>query len=267
MSRWDPFREMLSLREAMNQLLEESYVRPGQRGGGGAGAPGRTQSLALDVGERENAYVVTASLPGIRPEDVQVTVLGDTLTIRAETGGQQERSEGGYLLRERHSGVLQRTVTLPSTIDSENVQAEYEHGVLTLTLPKSRASMPRRIEVRAGRGGGGQPQIAGASGSPAGQQGAATADRPEEDEAARLPSLEEQTPGLDRQQEQQTAADAQAFFGQESGRQESGGQESGGTTRGRRGQRSQASSSGQEGQESQAGQSRTRSTRRRTTGG
>src|SRR5438105_6795844 len=108
MSRWDPFREMLSLREAMNQLLEESYVRPrqGGGGGGGAGAGGRTQSLALDVGERENAYVVTASLPGIRPEDVQVTVLGDTLTIRAETGGQQERTEGGYLLRERHSGVL-----------------------------------------------------------------------------------------------------------------------------------------------------------------
>ena len=122
--------------------------------------------------------------------------------------------------------------------------------------------MPRRIEVRAGRGGGGQPQIVGASGAQAGQQGAATAGRPEEAEAARLPSLEEQTPGLDRQQEQQTAADAQAFFGQESG-----GQEGGGTTRGRRGQRSQASSSGQEGQEGQAGQSRTRGTRRRATGG
>lgn len=180
MSTWDPFREMLSLREAMNQLLEESYVRPGQ-GGGPARAASRTQSLALDVADRGESYVVHASLPGVRPEDVQITVLGDTLTIRAESTQATERSEGGYLLRERHTGAVQRTVTLPGPIDTDAVTADYEHGVLELTLPKSRASLPRRIQVR------------GSS-----QQ-----------------SLVEQTPGLDQQQRQQTARDAEAAFGAE----------------------------------------------------
>ena len=157
MSRWDPFREMLSLREAMNQLLEESVVRPaspGAAGGaGGGGVAGRGQTLALDVAEREDAYVVSASLPGVRSEDVHVTVLGDTLTIRAETRREDERSSGGYLLRERHVGVLQRAVTLPGPISADDVSADYEHGILTLTLPKSRANMPRRIQVRSGAAG------------------------------------------------------------------------------------------------------------------
>ncbi len=80
-SRWDPFREMLTLREAMQQLMEESFVRPSVAG---SVARGGVQSLALDVHEENDTYIVRASLPGARPEDLQVTVLGDTLTIRAE---------------------------------------------------------------------------------------------------------------------------------------------------------------------------------------
>lgn len=75
--RWDPFREMVSLRDAVNSLLQESFVRPG--GVPGAGGP---TTLPLDVAETENEFVVKASLPGIKPEDVQITVHGDTLTIR-----------------------------------------------------------------------------------------------------------------------------------------------------------------------------------------
>ena len=179
-SRWDPFREMLSLREAMNQLLEESYVRPGPTAG--AGAQGAAQALALDVADRGDAYEVTASLPGVRPEDIHCAVQGDTLTIRGESKAEQERREGNYLLRERRSGVMQRTVSLPAPIEADAVEADYQDGVLTLRLPKSRASMPRRIDVRT-------------SGRPA--------------------SLEAQTPGLDREQEQQTLRDAQAYYGQQ----------------------------------------------------
>ena len=109
-SRGDPFRDMLSLRDAMNQLLEESFIRPSAMG---AAARGGAQSLALDVTEQGDAYLVRASLPGVRPEDIQVQVLGDTLTIRAETKGEGERQAGNYLLRERHSGFVQRAVTLP----------------------------------------------------------------------------------------------------------------------------------------------------------
>ena len=158
MTRWDPFRDVLSLREAMNQLLEESFIRPGTSGG--AGARGGAQGLALDIAERDNAYEIKASLPGVRPEDVQVTVLGDTLTIRAETKSDEERSGGGYLLRERQTGVVQRTVTLPGPIESDSVEAEYENGVLTLSLPKSRASMPQRIQIRTGASGGNLPKPA-----------------------------------------------------------------------------------------------------------
>ena len=189
MSRFDPFHEMLTLREAMAQLLEESVIRPGAAGG--AAARGGAQSLALDVAERENNFVVRASLPGVRPEDVQVTVHGDTLTIRAEIKGEEERNQGGFLLRERHTGVVQRTVTLPAPIESDEVQAEYEHGVLTLTLPRSRASMPRRVQVRAGTGGG-QPTIGG--GQSGGGAAAGTNQGPGMagggNAAARPPSLE-----------------------------------------------------------------------------
>lgn len=225
-TRWDPFRDMLSLREAMNQLLEESYIRPGTTGA--AGVRGGAQALALDVNEGADAYTVKASLPGMRPEDIQVTVMGDTLTIRAETSGEQERNTDGYLLKERHSGVVQRSVTLPGPIESDGVEAGYEHGVLTLTLPKSRASMPRRIQVQAssGAGQGGSPTIsAGTSGAQGG--GTSAQDTTSGDGGARLPSLEEQTPGLDQQQERQTLQDAQAFFSQESGQgsqQQQGGQ-------------------------------------------
>lgn len=151
MTRWDPFRDMLSLREAMNQLLEDSYIRPGgERRGAGGGA----QSLALDVVERGDGYQVQASLPGVRPEDIQVEVLGETLTIRAESKREEERETGGYLLQERRFGALQRSVTLPAPVDPDAVEARYEHGVLTLTLPKSRASLPRRIQIQGGQGAG-----------------------------------------------------------------------------------------------------------------
>jgi HSP20 family protein len=178
MTRWDPFRDMLSLREAMQQLLEESFVRPG----GSMGNRGSARTLPLDIREEDNSFVVSASLPGVKPEDIQVSVLGDTLTIRADTVATQERERGGYLVRERQTGSMQRTVTLPGSIDPETVQASYEQGVLTLTLPKARTSMPRRIAVQAG------------------------------DQAGRLPSLEDQTPGLDKTQERQTRQDAEDFF-------------------------------------------------------
>jgi HSP20 family protein len=200
---------MLSLREAMNQLLESSFVRPGAPAQGG----GQAQGLPLDVHEQGNNYVVTASLPGVKPEDIHIDVLGDTLTIRAETSQENERNQGGYLLRERRRGAVQRSITLPTTLDADNVNADYEHGVLTITLPKSPASTPRRVAVRAG-------QERGQLGT-GGQQGRGTAAgagrRPEEEQPWRDPSLVEQTPGMDTQQEQQTAQDAQQFYSSQGG--------------------------------------------------
>ena len=142
--RWDPFREAVSLRDAMNTLLQESFVRPG-----GLSAPNAPAAPPLDVSETEDAFVVKASLPGVKPEDVQITVHGDTLTIRGEGKSEEEKKGEHWHLRERRFGTFQRSVSLATPVDSDGAQAHYEHGVLTLTLPKSEAAKPRQIKIGA----------------------------------------------------------------------------------------------------------------------
>src|SRR5437588_1587539 len=139
--RWEPFREAVSLRDAMNTLLQESFVRPGAGSSNGLG------TLPLDVSETEDAFVVKASLPGIKPEDVQITVHGDTLTIRGESKAEEEKKGEHWHLRERRFGAFQRSVSLATPVNSDKAQAQYEHGVLTLTLPKSEAAKPRQIKI------------------------------------------------------------------------------------------------------------------------
>ena len=155
MELWDPFGHGVSLREAMDRLLQDSFIRPsgGQRGL-------YAGSLALDVHEDENSYTVRASLPGIKPEDVQVQVMGDTLTIRGETHEEREQQSGERaLLRERHTGNYSRTVTLPMPFDGEHAETSFENGVLTLTLPKEAQARPRRIPVRGASTGTGGEQV------------------------------------------------------------------------------------------------------------
>jgi len=152
--RWDPFREAISLRDAMNSLLQESFVRPG-----GMGQTAQT-ALPLDISENENEFVVKASLPGVKPEDVQITVHGDTLTIRGESKAEEEKKGEQWHLRERRFGSFQRSVALSTPVNSDRANAHYEHGVLTLTLPKSEAAKPRQIKVT----GSSQAQVGNGSG-------------------------------------------------------------------------------------------------------
>jgi|DewCreStandDraft_2_1066082.scaffolds.fasta_scaffold00078_147 HSP20 family protein len=140
---WDPFREVVSLREAMDRLLERYLVRSSTARPIGSIIP-------LDIAEREDAFVVKASLPGIRPEDIEVSVVDNLLTIRAKAGGEEERRGENWLLRERHYGSFQRTVRLPAGIDADRAEARYEHGVLILTLPKVAEARARRIPILAG---------------------------------------------------------------------------------------------------------------------
>ena len=141
--RWDPFREAVSLSDAMNALFRESFIRPSSAPGS-AGAPGL---LPLDVVEDENAFVVKASLPGVKPDDVQITVHGETLTIQGETRADEEKKGERWHLRERRTGQFRRTLSLSTPVDSEKAQATFEHGVLTLTLPKSEQARPRQIKI------------------------------------------------------------------------------------------------------------------------
>jgi HSP20 family protein len=140
--RWDPFREAVSLRDAMNSLLQESFIRPGN-----LLAQEGTAALPLDISETEDHYVVKASLPGVKPEDVQITVHGDTLTIRGESKAEEEKKGQTWHLRERRFGSFQRSVTLATPINSDQAQANFDHGVLTLTLPKSEQAKPRQIKI------------------------------------------------------------------------------------------------------------------------
>jgi HSP20 family protein len=141
--RWDPFREAISLRDAMNALFQDSFVRPSgplAQGGGPA-------TLPLDVAENENEFVVKASLPGVKPEDVRITVHGDTLTIQGESKFEEEKKGERWHLRERRSGSFQRSIMLTTAVNSDKAQAHFEHGVLTLTLPKSEQAKPRQIKI------------------------------------------------------------------------------------------------------------------------
>jgi len=154
--RWDPFGEAISLREAMNSLLQDSFIRPGAAGGQeGHGM------LPLDISEGEDAFVVKASLPGVKPDDVQITVHGDTLTIRGETRAEEEKKGERWHVRERRVGALQRSVTLATPVASDKAEARFENGVLTLKLPKSEAARPRQIKI------GGTPTNQGGGGAPA----------------------------------------------------------------------------------------------------
>jgi HSP20 family protein len=144
--RWDPFREAVSLRDAMDRLLEDSFVRPR---GEWPTLASREQSLALDVYETDENLVVEASMPGTKPEEVDISVVGNTLTIKAEREEQREKKEEGrYYFRERRYGAFQRSIGLPVDVDADKAEATFKDGVLKLSLPKAEEAKPKRIQVQ-----------------------------------------------------------------------------------------------------------------------
>jgi len=139
--RWEPFNDLISLREAMDRLFEESFVRPR-----GVAVTNGTLTLPLEVYQTEDEVVVKAPVPGVRPEDIDVNVLGDTLTIKGEI--KEEKAEkASHHLREWRNGVFARTITLPAPVNADQAQATFERGVLTLRLPKAQSARPRQIKV------------------------------------------------------------------------------------------------------------------------
>lgn len=149
LSRWDPMQEMLSLREAMSQLLEESFVAP---------SPMRGQSFspALDVSETEDGYIVEAAVPGLKPEDLEITLENNVLTIKGETRQEKSEKQQHFHRVERRYGSFQRTISLPTTVKSDAINAALENGVLRLEVPKAEEVKPRKINVSVG---GGSKQI------------------------------------------------------------------------------------------------------------
>lgn len=142
MDRWDPFHEMMLLRDAMEHAFQEGIMRPAS-----SLLPTGRNGIPIDISEQENTYVVRASLPGVRPENTEVTIEGDTVTIQASTTDEERREGQSYLVRERRTGSFRRTITLPTTINPERASASFDHGILTIRLPKSEHAQPRRLSI------------------------------------------------------------------------------------------------------------------------
>jgi HSP20 family protein len=145
MDRWDPFRDMLTFREAMDRWLQQGISGTGQ-----LLSTMRPEAVPIDLIERDDAFELRASVPGVKPEDVEVTIQGERITVRTESKAEQERRGETWLMREHRSGIQQRSVTLPSPVSSENAEARIELGVLSLRLPKAQGALPRRISVASG---------------------------------------------------------------------------------------------------------------------
>jgi HSP20 family protein len=155
--RTNPLGELVSLRQAMDRLFEDSFVRPRNA------VLGDDHSLALDIRTTGDEIVVEAALPGIKPEDVDVSVLGDALTISASHRAETHRDDDGYSYREIRRGSFSRTITLPSGVKSDAAKASFENGMLTLRLPKAEEARARQIPVTAAAA---TPAIEGQSDGP-----------------------------------------------------------------------------------------------------
>jgi HSP20 family protein len=146
MERWQPYREAMSLRDAMDRLFQDSWVGPSARQGSQTPMVG----VNVDVHETEQGYELCAALPGWKPEDINITVHGDTVTISGQHRSDEHREqEQGrqYHLRERRFGSFARSFSFPGPIDTSKAQAKYEHGELTLSIPKAEQARPRRIQI------------------------------------------------------------------------------------------------------------------------
>lgn len=140
--RFEPMKEMVRMSDAMDRLFENIY-------GHGWVDSDLFGSPSVDMYQTENEVIVKASLPGIKAEDIQISVVGDVLTLRGEISSDNEVKEAMYHIRERRSGSFSRSLPLPSPVQSEKAKAEFENGVLTLTLPKAEEMRPKTITVKA----------------------------------------------------------------------------------------------------------------------
>jgi len=140
--RWSPARELVRLSDAMDRMLDESWTRPGF-----TARTDREFRLPLDVYTTPSEIVLSANVPSLKPEEVEVTLEGDTLTIRGEFKPPMENVD--YIFQERPYGKFSRTLTINVPVNNDKVEAAFENGVLTITLPKAEAARPKTIKVEA----------------------------------------------------------------------------------------------------------------------
>ena len=148
--RPSPYGEMLTLRQAMG--LDDDWFRPMRWLSGGLDGP----ALPLDVTTDADSLTIEAALPGIRPDDVDITVENGTVTISGKTASERKAEEGSYLLQEIRRGTFSRSVTLPNGLEPDKADATFENGVLRLRIPKAEQLKPRQIKISPVTNGNGQ---------------------------------------------------------------------------------------------------------------
>lgn len=142
--RWQPFSDMVTLRQAMDRLFEDSFIRPSRF----TSLFGEGAEMPIDIYQTDEDVVVKASVSGIKPEEVEVTITGDTLTIKGETKTEEEVEKENYFRKERSYGAFSRSILLPSSLQTDKAEATFENGVLTLTIPKAEESKPKQIKIK-----------------------------------------------------------------------------------------------------------------------
>jgi HSP20 family protein len=150
LTRWEPFREFATLQDRMNRLFRESYRESYNDAGRDESLTTSTFAPPVDVYEDEHKVTLKIEVPGIEEKDIDVRVESNTLTVHGERKIEKEEKEENYRRVERQYGSFTRTFTLPQTVDAENVSANYEKGVLKITLPKKAEAKPKQIKVNVG---------------------------------------------------------------------------------------------------------------------
>ncbi len=141
LTRWDPVQEMLNLRRTVDRFFDNvspdrDWQQPSMWG------------LAVDLVENKDDFVVKASIPGINPDDLDISYSDDTLTIKGEIKEEKDVKEDQYHMRERRYGSFMRSITLPTKIKGDAIEANYQNGVVTLRLPKAEEVKPKRIAIK-----------------------------------------------------------------------------------------------------------------------
>jgi HSP20 family protein len=154
--RFDPFRELDRLQSEMNRLFE-GYAGSPERASSNAGAlaqGGRLWSPAVDVAENANEIVLRAEIPGMKQDEIDIELTGDTLTLRGERKFENEERKENFVRVERSYGRFQRSFTLGVPIQNDKVTATYRDGILEIHLPKSEETKPRKVTVTSANGSG-----------------------------------------------------------------------------------------------------------------
>lgn len=151
LTRWEPWRELTAMRRAFDRFFDEPYEPRFT-------TPWRMEEfdLMVDVAEDENAYIIKASLPGVKPEDVEVTLQNNVLTLKGEAKADREIKEERYHLRERSYGSFVRSLILPTNVKADQIEAKHEDGVLIVRLPKVEEDKPKKIAVKTISNGNGK---------------------------------------------------------------------------------------------------------------